>query len=75
MKHPLQFRVDWRELATILAALRFHQDENLSSGPRIADAVIADIARDGGTLVPLSAAEIDELCLRLNGATGKGGRR
>jgi len=72
MKHSLPLRFDRRELATILAALRFHQDENLSSGPPIADACIADIARDGGALAPLSAAEIDTLCLRLNGARKEG---
>ena len=71
MKHPLSVRIDRRELATILAALRFHQDENLSSGPGIADAHIADIASDGGILVPLSKAEIDALCRRLNGATAR----
>ena len=68
MKHPLERR----ELATILAALRFHQDENLASGRKIADACIADIASDGGTLTPLSAAEIDTLCRRLNSAAKEG---
>jgi hypothetical protein len=68
MKHPLQ--VNRRELATILAALRFHQDENLT-GSHIADAHIADIASDGGTLRPLSAREIDALCRRLNGAAAR----
>ncbi len=73
MKHRLSLRVDRRELATILAALRFHQDENLSSsGHGVADAVIADIASDGGLLKPLSAPEIDALCRRLNTAR-KGG--
>ena len=70
MKHPLLLRVNRRQLATILAALRFHQDENLRSGPAIADTVIADIASDGGTLKPLTAAEIDALCRRLNSPSG-----
>jgi hypothetical protein len=70
MKHPPH--LDRRELATILAALRFHQDENLSSGPPIADACSADIASDGGTLTPLSTAEIDALCRRLNSAGKEG---
>ena len=70
MKHPPH--LDRRELATILAALRFHQDDNLNSGPHIADACIADIASDGGTLVPLSAQEIDALCRRLNASRKEG---
>jgi hypothetical protein len=55
-----------RELATVLAALRYHQDENLQAGPEIAALAIRDIATDGGTLRPLSAAEIDALCQKLN---------
>ena len=58
--------MDNRELATVLAALRFHQDENLAGGKGIADQAIAEIATDGGRLKPLSAGEIDQLCLRLN---------
>ena len=70
MKHPPH--LDRRELATILAAQRFHQDENLRSGPHIADVCIADIASDRGTLTPLSAAEIDALCRRLNASRKEG---
>ena len=55
-----------RELATVLAALRYHQDENLQAGPEIADLAIRDIATDGGTLRPLGSQEIDALCERLN---------
>jgi hypothetical protein len=72
MKHPLLLRVDRRALATILAALRFHQDENLRSGRKSADACSADIASDGGTLTPLSAAEIDALCRRLKASRKEG---
>ena len=36
-----------RELATVLAALRFHQDENLQ-GDGVADGAIGDVATDGG---------------------------
>ena len=67
MQHPLSVRVDRRELATLLAALRFHQAENLQSGTRIADVFIANIASDGGRFKPLSHTEIDALCRRLNG--------
>ena len=78
MKHLLHLYVDRRELATILAALRYHQAENLShrsprATPVIADSAIADIASDGGTLRPLTAAEIDRLCRRLNQAAARKG--
>ena len=65
-------RVDRRELATILAALRYHQDENLQGGGEIADQVIADIATDGGTLKPLNDREIDKLSRRLKRHGGSG---
>ena len=58
--------VDGRELATILAALRFHQDENLRSGPDIPDEVIKDIATDSGTLKPLNFKDVSRLCERIN---------
>ena len=51
-----------RELATVLGALRSYQiamDENLPHN-------IDDIVTNGGTLVPLTDAEIDTLCERLN---------
>jgi hypothetical protein len=60
------FRVDQRELATILAALRFHQDENLQGGGDIPDKAVSNIATDGGTLQPLDFAEVEGLCQRLN---------
>ena len=56
-----------RELATILAALRFHQDENLQGGRGIADQKIGVIATDGGKLAPLDFDEVDRLCQCLNG--------
>jgi len=65
-KRQLALVVDGRELATILAALRFHQDENLRAGPDIADRAIKDIATDGGSLKPLGFKEIDTLCERIN---------
>jgi hypothetical protein len=65
-------RVDARELATILAALRYHQAENLSGDDGIADTHIADIATDSGALAPLSATEVDDLCRRLNGPADGG---
>jgi len=59
-------RFDERQLATILAALRFHQDENLQGKPVIPDEVINEIATDCGKFVPLGFNEIDALCERLN---------
>jgi hypothetical protein len=58
--------VDRRELATILAALRFHQDENLQCGQNIPDVAISEIATDGGLIKPLDFEEVSELCERLN---------
>ena len=55
-----------RELATILAALRYHQAENLQRADGIGDDVIRDIATDGGMLDALNYEEVDELCERLN---------
>ena len=78
MPKPILLRVDARELATILAALRFHQDENCSRKDQrrsvIADAFIASFATDGDTLRPLSASEIDRLCGRLNESGRNGGK-
>jgi hypothetical protein len=52
-----------RELATVLAALRYWQREGLmSSGGE------HDVATDGDTLEPLTTEEIDALCERINGA-------
>ena len=58
--------VSKRELATMLAALRYHQAENLQGTHDITDEAIRDIATEAGMLQPLSSDEIDELCERLN---------
>jgi hypothetical protein len=60
------FVVDRRELATILAALRFHQDENLQNRSGIPDKVIKDIATDEGTLKPLDLKAVNRLCEKIN---------
>lgn len=65
------FCVTGRELATILAALRFHQAENLQGGPSIGDQFIEEIATNCGVLDPLDCQEIDRLCERLNVRRGK----
>ena len=59
-------RITRRELATILAALRIHQDENLQDGRKNPDAAIDDIATDAGALLPLDFQEVGKLCERLN---------
>jgi hypothetical protein len=50
-----------RELATVLAALRYWQREGLMSAGHE-----QDIATDGDTFEPLNAEDIDALCERLN---------
>lgn len=52
--------LDARELATVLASLRYWQERQ----PAFDE--LDSIATDGGTMEQLSAAEIDGLCERLN---------
>jgi len=66
LQRPIHLCVSRRELSTILAALRFHQDENLQEGRGIPDAVVKDIATDAGALPPLDFDEVGRLCERLN---------
>lgn len=66
LKKEFALVVDERELATILAALRFHQDENLRIGPDIPDQAIEDIATDCGSLKPLKFDDVSRLCERMN---------
>lgn len=58
--------LDDRELATVLAALRFHQDENLQGSDDIPDLAIKEIATNSGSLKPLNFKEIGKLCERIN---------
>ena len=62
----LTFSFNERQLATILAALRFHQDENLQGNVVIPDESIKGIASDSGRLTPLNFDEVETLCERLN---------
>ena len=66
LKDTVKLAVDERELATILAALRFHQDENLQSCDDIPDTAIKEIATNGGSLKPLNFDEVARLCERIN---------
>ena len=66
MSKELTLTVDRRELATILVALRFHQDENLRIGPDIPDQAVKDIATDCGSFKPLDFDDVSRLCERMN---------
>jgi hypothetical protein len=66
LKKQFTLAVDKRELATILAALRFHQDENLQNRSDIPDEVIKNIATDDGSLKPLNLNDVTRLCERIN---------
>ena len=66
MSQEFTLTVDRRELATILAALRFHQDENLRIGPDIPDQTVKDIATDCGSFKPLDSDDVSRLCERIN---------
>jgi len=65
-KGNVTLHVSCRELATILAALRFHQDENLQGGCEIPDQFVREIATDCGQLKPLTFEEVSALCERMN---------
>jgi len=58
--------VNRRELAVILAALRFYQNENLGDGSDVGREAIKDIATDCGSLRPLDFEGVDRLCERIN---------
>jgi hypothetical protein len=65
-QQPTGSRIDKRELATILAALRFYQDENLTNGREVRDGLLGEVATNCGTLEPLTFDEVNALCERLN---------
>ena len=66
LKKTVTLTVDDRELATILAALRFHQDENLQRAADIADQAIKEIATNSSSLRHLDFDEVARLCERIN---------
>jgi len=66
LKKEFVLVVDERGLETILAALRFHQDENLRCSSGIPDQAVKDIATDRGLLKPLSFDDVNRLCERIN---------
>jgi len=69
--NAITLRITRRELATILAALRFHQDENLQGSPETPDQFIKEIATDGGLFKLLNSQEVSKLCERLNTDEGQ----
>lgn len=54
-------RLDEREHATVMAALRYWQREGLNSGGH----EIEQIATNAGALEPMDAAEVNRLCERV----------
>ena len=69
---PAMLLANDRELATILAALRFHQAENLQGTGEILDQAIREIATDTGKLTPLDFHEVEDLCEKLNCGESQG---
>ncbi|MFC1783810.1 hypothetical protein ACFL02_09545 [Planctomycetota bacterium] len=65
IKKRIPILINQRELATILAALRYYQEENLSDSDKISQE-IKEIATNAGLLKPLNLKEVDELCERIN---------
>ncbi len=61
----LTISVESADLATILAALRYYQQEGQGEPSNRSDEIHV-IATDGDTHVPLDAAGIDALCERIN---------
>ena len=58
-------RVSAREFHTILAALRYYQECGQGDATRQSPR-ISDLASNLGEVQPLTSAEIDRLCLRIN---------
>jgi hypothetical protein len=58
--------IDGQEQATILAALRFYQEQGMGDPANRSDA-IHDIATDGEAQISMDATGIDRLCGKVNG--------
>lgn len=63
LDNPKAVKLDQRELATVLAALRFYQRLGLQINREDPE---DDIANEGGTIDPLNVTEIDTLCEEIN---------
>lgn len=67
----MYLNVNNRELATILASLRYWQRNDRQDATKSSE---YDVATDGDTLQPLGNVEIDEFCERVNGGDQLPGR-
>ena len=62
--------LDQRELATVLAALRYWRHRHLREFPDNDErALLEEIATDAGTVESLTTEETEQLCRRLNANT------
>jgi hypothetical protein len=61
----MTIQITSQELATILAALRYYQEENMGEPDYRSDRIHA-IATDDDTETSLDADGIDDLCMKLN---------
>jgi hypothetical protein len=61
----LLLRISLRELNTVLAALRFYQEQGQCDSAKRSES-IGDVATNGGHTQALTGNEIDELCERIN---------
>lgn len=59
------YKLDGQEVATILAALRYYQEQGMGEPSNRSNA-IHDIATDGDNQISMDAEGIDALCEQLN---------
>jgi hypothetical protein len=67
---PTTITLDSAELATVLAALRFWQEEEMANDPFKRSDALQDIATNGDEETSLDNAGVDALCERLNCGEG-----
>ena len=59
-------KLDLQEISTILAALRFWQEEGLADDPEKRSDALHDIATANDACVSMDSAGIDDLCEKVN---------
>lgn len=69
---PMKITLNNEELATVLASLRYWQEQGLADNPSARSDAIHDIATAGDQLTSLTGESIDALCQRLNGYSEEG---
>jgi hypothetical protein len=62
-------KLDSRELGTVLAALRYWQEQGLADDPQYRSDELNDIATCHDAQVSMCGDEIDDLCERINCGT------